>query len=291
MMHPRRREWLVFDDRGNVWPAYSPELRRQLHCLHCSEDLPTGLARNLGFVAGHSSGRSATIRLQPDLASDVALAAAYYWLSDCAPSRVLIDYLGPPRPAEVFASAEAAIARLVALARRRDRGRHVAERHVSARPCSVDDLPAGSPLRGLLQIWAARGGRYDAPAFLEYASRRLLRRFLVVRQCGERLVFDTIGSGLHVPDLSWFTAAVGRPIEEQPDAPYWRWVAGIQRAALDADSPVVSDIDASIHWPPLGRVRRRYRRLLLPCTAPDGTRLLFSANSSEGRVALRGEVA
>ncbi|HEX5957308.1 MAG TPA: hypothetical protein VFY92_01450, partial [Hyphomicrobiaceae bacterium] len=104
---------MVFDDRGNAWPGYSPELRRGLHCFRYDEDLQTGLVRNLGFVAGRSVGRSAALRLQLDLVSDVALAAAYYWLSDCQPARVLIDYLGTPRPAEVFTSAEAAISRLV----------------------------------------------------------------------------------------------------------------------------------------------------------------------------------
>ncbi|HEY1244749.1 MAG TPA: hypothetical protein VH913_26540, partial [Hyphomicrobiaceae bacterium] len=105
------------------------------------------------------------------------------------------------------------------------------------------------------------------------------------------LVIDRIGDGLHVPDREWFKSALGRPIEEQPDTPYWRWVARMQRAALQTNNPALSDIDASIYWPALGRVRRRYRRLLLPCITRDGTRLLFSANSSESRVALRGEVA
>ncbi|MFZ1104827.1 MAG: hypothetical protein WAN86_18590 [Hyphomicrobiaceae bacterium] len=284
MTHPRRREWFVFDDRGNIWPAYSPELRRQLYCFSQSNDLALGLARNLGFVAGCQSGSSAALRLQLDLVSDIALAAAYYWLSDCEPRRVLIDYLGPPRPAEVFTSAETAIARLVRLTRDREASRHVAEK-----PCSVDQLAAGSPLHGLLELWAQNGGRYDAAAFSEYATRRLLKRFLVVRRDDANgLVFDTIGEGLHVPERGWFRSAIGRPIEHQPDAPYWRWVAQIQRSALQANDPVVSDIDASIYWPSLGRVRRRYRRLLLPCTAPDGTQLLFSANSSEGRLALRG---
>jgi hypothetical protein len=283
MTHPRRREWFVFDDRGNIWPAQSTELRRQLYCFNQNDDLALGLARNLGFVAGCHFGRNAAIRLQLDLVSDVALAATFYWLSDCEPARVLIDYLGPSRPAEVFASAPAAIARLVKLTRDREVTRHVAER-----PCSVHQLAAGSPLRGLLELWANNGGRYDAAAFTEYAARRLLKRFLVVRQESDQgLVIDTVGEGLHVPDREWFRSAIGRPIEQQPDAPYWRWVAQIQRVALQADDPVVSDIDASIFWPSLGRVRRRYRRLLLPCTAKDGTRLLFSANSSEGRVALR----
>jgi hypothetical protein len=287
MMHERRREWLLFDDRGDTWAAYSPELQRRLFCLHYSDDLPISLVRNLGFVAGRSVGANAALRLHLDLVSEIALAAAFYWLSDCRPARVLIDFVGAPRPAEVCTSAEAAIARLVDLTRTRDVSRHVAER-----ACSVDDLPAGSPLRGLMDLWMEHSGRFAAPAFLEYAARRLLKRFLIVRHDGaDRLVFDTIGDGLHVPDRDWFTSAVGRPIEEQPDTQYWRWVARIQRAALQADIPVLSDIDASIYWPSLGRVRRRYRRLLLPCTAHDGTRLLFSANSSESRVALRGQVA
>lgn len=287
MMHPRRREWLLFDDHGNTWAEHSPELRRRLHCLHYSDDLPKSLVRNLGFVAGCSAGTNAAVRLHPDLVSDIALAAAFYWLSDCNPARVLIDFVGAFRPAEVCTSAGAAIARLVELTRQRDVSRHIAES-----PCSLDQLPEGSPLRGLLDLWVSRDGRFDETAFAGYASRRLLKRFLVVRQSGpDGLVIDTIGEGLHVPDRDWFKSAVGRPIEEQPDTQYWRWVACVQRAALHSSSPVLSDIDASIYWPSLGRVRRRYRRLLLPCTTRGGAPLLFSANSSEGRGALRGQVA
>jgi hypothetical protein len=287
MMHPRQRQWLLFDDRGQSWAAHSPELRRQLHCHRHDPDFASGLVRNLGFVAGRSSGASAAVRLHLEVVSDVALAAAFYWLSDCSPARVLIDYVGAPRPAEVCTSAGAAIARLVDLTRGRDFGRYVAEK-----TCDLDLLPAKSPLRGLVELWAGAGGGFDQQAYFEYAGRRLLKRFLVVRESAIRgLVIDTIGDGLHVPDRAWFTSAVGRPIEEQPDTSYWRWVARIQRTALRFNAPLVSDIDASIYWPSLGRVRRRYRRLLLPCTAADGTRLLFSANSSERGVALRDQVA
>jgi hypothetical protein len=287
MMHPRQREWLLFDDRGHTWAAHSAELRRQLRCHRYDPDFTTGLVRNLGFVAGRASGSNLAVRLHIDVVSDIALAAAFYWLSDCNPARVLIDFVGAPRPAEVCTSASAAIARLVDLTRGRDFGRHVAEKS-----CTVDQLPTKSPLRGLVDLWAANGGRFDREAFLAYSAQRLLKRFLVVRQsAASGLVIDSIGDGLHVPDRTWFKSAVGSPIENQPDTPYWRWVARIQRAALHSNRPVVSDIDASIYWPSLGRVRRRYRRLLLPCTAADGTRLLFSANSSERRVALRSQVA
>jgi hypothetical protein len=287
MIHPRQREWLLFDDRGHTWAAHSPELRRQLHCHRADPDLAAGLVRNLGFVAGRASGTNVAVRLHLDVVSDVALAAAFYWLSDCDPARVLIDFVGVARPAEVCTSAGAAIARLVDLTRGRDFGRHVTEQ-----ACTVDQLPAQSPLRGLAELWASTDGHFDQRAFFDYAARRLLKRYLVVRESAVKgLVIDAIGDGLHVPDRTWFKSAVGRPIEEQPDTSYWRWVARIQRAALYSNSPVVSDIDASIYWPSLGRVRRRYRRLLLPCTAADGTRLLFSANSSERGVALRDQVA
>jgi hypothetical protein len=287
MMHPRRRDWLLFDDRGDTWAAHSPELQRRLHCTHYHEDLAAGLVRNLGFVAGRTLGNNVALRLHAELVSDIALAAAFYWLSDCQPARVLIDFVGALRPAEVCPSAGAAIARLVDITRGRDFGRHVAEKS-----CSAESLPAGSPLRGLLELWADNAGCFNERAFIAYAARRLLRRFLIVRHSDtDGLVIATIGDGLHVPDRDWFKSAIGRPIEAQPDAPYWRWVARVQRAALHANTPVLSDIDASIYWPSLGRVRRRYRRLLLPCTARDGTRLLFSANSSESRVVLRGQVA
>src|SRR5262245_33696954 len=65
MMHPRRREWLLFDDHGNTWAEHSPELRRRLHCLHHSDGLPISLVRNLGFVAGCSAGTNAAVRLHP----------------------------------------------------------------------------------------------------------------------------------------------------------------------------------------------------------------------------------
>ena len=97
MTHPRRREWFVFDDRGNIWPAHSPELRRQLYCFSQNNDLALGLARNLGFVAGCQSGSNVAVRLQLDLVSDIALAAAYYWLSDCEPRR-----WGPQRHGQVL---------------------------------------------------------------------------------------------------------------------------------------------------------------------------------------------
>jgi len=287
MMHSRRSDWLVFDDRGATWTAGSMELRRRLSCLQYEGDLVADLVRNLGFVAGRTFGNKATIRLHVQVVSDVALAAAFYWLADHHPAGVAIDFVGEQRPAEVCASTEAAIARLIELTQKHSLGRKIVES-----PCPIEQLTTESPLHGLLEIWTRDEGRFDDSALIDYASRHLAHRFMVIRQsASDRLVFHTLGDGLHVPDKAWLTSAIGRPLEEQPDTEYWRWAAKIHRAALRSNCAVLSDIDADIYWPSWGRVRRRYRRLLLPCTARDGSRLLFSANSSESRMVLRNEVA
>jgi len=256
-------------------------------CLHYEGDLATDLVRNMGFVAVRTLGNQATVRLHAPVVSDVALANCFYWLADQRPARVLIDFVGEQRPAQVCSSGVAAIARLIELTQKYHLARKIAEQ-----PCPLDQLPAQSPLGGLLQLWQRNEGRFDETAFVEYASQHLHRRFLIIRRSeSDQLLFYTLGDGLQVPDKDWFKSAIGRCLEEQPDTEYWHWVAQVYRSTLRANVPVLSDIDADIFWPSQGQVRRRYRRLLLPCAAADGTRFLFSANCTESHVALRGKVA
>ena len=99
-------------------PRVAPELLRRLPNLDPSgADLAARVVRDLGFVAGRSQGCNAAIRLRLPLVSEVALAAAFYWLADHNPRRVLIDFTGERRPAEVCTCAGAAIARLIELTR------------------------------------------------------------------------------------------------------------------------------------------------------------------------------
>jgi hypothetical protein len=129
-----RREWLLFDDRGATWPTHSIEWQRRPSWVPHDADLVTGLIRNLGFVGGRRLGDNAAVRLHSPTVSQVALAAAFYWLADHAPRRVLIDLVGESRPAEVCTSAAAAIARLIAITRQRHSGQSAA----ASTPCSVD---------------------------------------------------------------------------------------------------------------------------------------------------------
>ena len=134
-----RREWLLFDDRGATWPTHSIEWQQKPCWVHHDVDLVTGLIRNRGFVGGRRLGDNAAVRLHPQTVSQIALAAAFYWLADHDPRRVLIDLVGEGRPAEVCASAAAAIARLVAITRQRHSDQ------TAETPCPVDRVSAGTP--------------------------------------------------------------------------------------------------------------------------------------------------
>jgi hypothetical protein len=128
-MPPRQGEWLLFDDQGATWTARSLELKRRLSRFHGDGELAAQFVCNLGFVAGRRLSENAAVRLRLQVVSEIALAAAFYWLADHDPRRVLIDFAGESRPAEVCTSAAAAIARLIELTQEHDLRRDVAEKH------------------------------------------------------------------------------------------------------------------------------------------------------------------
>lgn len=113
-MHPRP-EWLLFDDRGAAWAAPSIDVWRKPSCPGRCGDPVADPIRDLGFVGGRRLGDSAALRLHRRAVSEIALVAAFYWLADRDPQRVLIDFVGESRPAEVCTSAAAAIGRLIRL--------------------------------------------------------------------------------------------------------------------------------------------------------------------------------
>jgi hypothetical protein len=143
-----RHEWVLFDDRGATRTARSIGWKPGLSRLPDDGDLATGLIRYLGFVGGRRLGSNAAVRLHRHGVSQVALAAAFYWLADHDPARVLIDFVGESRPAEVCRSAAGAIARLVELTRTHDSNRIEVEAQRSLDQIAAG--AAGSPFTGLL---------------------------------------------------------------------------------------------------------------------------------------------
>jgi hypothetical protein len=88
------------------------------------------------------------------------------------------------------------------------------------------------------------------------------------------------GAGFQVPDPGWKARGKGQRIGANGDPLYFKWVYRCYRDALGSGRPDVADIEADITWNNIGRERRFYTRMLLPCLSSDGNRFLFLANTT-----------
>lgn len=274
-----RRRSLLFDDEGAAWNAQSFDLRTRFHAASYCGDLPTDLIRSMGFVGVQECAAFVRIRVRLQVVSQVALASVLYWLADNRPKSVVLEFVGEPEPVELFASADAAMARLGTVTSfERFLPRFASEL------VDPDRLPPSSPLAELVGAWHG-GGRLDPEMLARVATRRLNQRFMVIRAVDHGpLVFEALGRGLQVPDRRWLQHAVGGRLRDQPDRSYWAWAEKCHRTALVSPRPTVNDIDAEIYWPGTGWVRRTYRRMLLPCVTRGGDRLMFCANSTASSI-------
>src|ERR1700674_2572527 len=102
----------LIDDRGDVWHAGAPELRRRLGYPDPDFDLPGYAVRNLGFVLVRQKGTSVHVSLRPSLVQPPPLAALFYHLAEAAPERLLLSYLRASWLHEIMRSAYEAMLRL-----------------------------------------------------------------------------------------------------------------------------------------------------------------------------------
>jgi hypothetical protein len=114
-------------------------------------------------------------------------------------------------------------------------------------------------------------------------------RYAIVQQdkVNSRLLYKELGDGLFTSYDTWRTCAVGAPMEEMPDRAYGRWVKGCYSSALNTMEPTIEKVDAIVHWPHSGRTTMRYRRLILPLSLTDGSRIVVGGSLVDDRVDLR----
>src|SRR5262249_8019831 len=138
----------------------------------------------------------------------------------------------------------------------------------------LDSLPYASPLREVLNLWHASGGKFDRDRLTPLLERALHGRYVLVEAAADRpsLLIKDIGSGLRRPAQHWLARSIGNRVEDQPDYAYGKWVAGTYRDVLTKGEPDLGDVDAVISFPQEARQSFRYRRLLLPFTAEEDGR-------------------
>jgi hypothetical protein len=277
---------VLLDDRGESWEAGSSRLADTLQSSIRGDALVDYAVRNLGFVAVSESDSAARIRLRPAVVSPIAFSALVYWLHDNPRRRLVLSFLDDDWSHEVVGGCNEAVRKLLARVKPDTQERHG---DFLDKSLPLHDLPASSPLRAALTVWSDCSGRYDRERLHPLMERALKGRFVLVESAegASNLTIKDIGCGLTKPAEYWLSRSIGLRVEDQPDCAFGEWVAQSYRRVFSTGQPDLGDVDAIIRWPQQGRKNFRYRRLLLPFRADDGSALLLGATLVDQGINLR----
>ena len=258
---------LLIDDQGEIWDGQSRKLRQSFDSPYSGGEFSDYAVTNLGFVALNVYGGSCQVRLRPAVVADRTYRALQVWLDRTRNERIVLTWLDSDWQNELQRGGPACLRRiedLMAGARR------TMPDDYCARLLTVDELPAGSPIREIVSQWPSLSAPSGQRGLMHLLQVALGDRYVAVKQdaTSGRIQFTEFGEGLFANYETWRMCAVGAPMEEQPDRQYGRWVAAAYRQAALENRPLIAEVDAIIRWPHAGRTRMRYKRLIVPTIQP-----------------------
>ena len=276
----------LIDDQGQVWDGSSRQLRHAYDSPYSGGEFSDYAVVNLGFIATNVYGHSAQIRLRPNFTADAAFDSLYRWLLGRRFDRVVITWLGEGWNNEMLRSNQAALIRLDDLIEvaKRDRPDEFLSRNISEP--TVRDPEA---MQSLFKNWPQLSANLNEAELRKLLEPLLGPRYVVVKgqRDAKNLVFSEFGGGIFANYEVWRSCAVGAPIQEQPDRLYGRWVADAYKDAVLMNSPRLDQVDAIVRWPQEGRLRMRYKRLIVPIKVSDQEVYLLGGSVVDDRIDLR----
>jgi len=264
---------LLIDDQGEVWDGMSRSLRRAFDSPFSGGEFSDYSVANLGFVAINRYGSSCQIRVRPSFVGEATLRSLQRWLTNTKSDRVVLTWLDTEWSSELYRGAEDAKKRLDQLVA------HSRRPHVHAflaRQLGVSDLHPTSNLGTIMREWQTLSQPTGQRELMRLLEATLGNRYVIVKpnESG-KLLFHEFGGGLYSDYETWRSCAIGAPIEEQPDRHFGRWVQTAYQESIDRNVPIIGNVDAIVRWPHAGRVRLRYKRIIVPMqSAGDGPTLL-----------------
>jgi hypothetical protein len=244
----------------------------------------------LGFVEIEPKRTWAKIRLCPESVAPVAFARMMEWLIDAPIERFdFCCYQNGAWQSRIFRLSKTSLHRVAALVRQAKDA--VGRGDIRVRAIGADLTPTG-PLRRALDFWRMMSGVWDADAMSPFLKRALADRYALYECQSDRdFVFRAVGSGMPACALAALRASIGCRIEQLPDNAYGQSCAEFYQRSVEQSVPGLQDVDALVWWPQHGRLRRRYKRLLLPFRDADHQRLLLCVTAEDLTIDLRAAVA
>jgi hypothetical protein len=282
---------LLIDDSGDFWEASSVELRVQLNGFGAGDAFPDYVVKNLGFVRIDRRRNSASVRFRPETVAPLAFARLMYWLAEEKVDRIAVSaYKEGQWRGFIHGDRLAAFRSISALVNSSDRNGNVAS-DVLTRPTAISSLPKDCPLLAAIALWEEIGGDWGRLKSVDEISAVLMDRFVLFecQSAGDFVVRD-FGHGLPECAKDWLERAKGQRVQDQPDKRYgWSCALAYERT-IQRLEPDLQDVDALVHWPGHGRLRRCYKRLLLPFKVGSRPAYLLSGTAEDSRIDLRTAV-
>lgn len=281
---------LLIDDQGEIWRGESRKLRDAFDSPFSGGEFVEYAIKNLGFIAVNVYGASCQVRLRPKFLGDLARETLRRWLHDRRVERIVLSYFDTNWIDELI-TPKALDTRLDALSpTQSDRADDFL-----LRTLPMDEAPrltiSNSPLAigDIMKSWPTLLNEYETANLLRLLRLAFNENFVIVQRPngGERLLFSEFGEQMYWRYSTWRECAIGAPISEQPDRAYGRWINDSYNDVLGSVAPSYEAVDAILHWPDIGRARRRYRRILFPFQENQSGRLLFCGSVNDSNVDLR----
>jgi hypothetical protein len=109
---------VIFDGDGNALRIQRRDLSRRLGLEASGRDPVDYAIRQLGFVRLLPMRSALIVEFQPATASDLAMIAAFYEISERVPGRILLVCRGDPDRFEIFPGVGPALQRIETLIKR-----------------------------------------------------------------------------------------------------------------------------------------------------------------------------
>lgn len=270
----------LIDPTGRWWRWPSPVLAEQLGYPDPDFDLAAYAARNLGYVWVAPEDNATFLQFRAGMISMSSIDALRPYLVKSLKG-------GKPVGLVFFASGwvEEAYTEIAPLIARLEDMSDFNEPHIR-------DLFVRQPhrprewlrdnqhdLAGLFALWRSLGGMYSTPIETYLKRTGLVSRTVFVEPDEQHnLLVKNSGAGFTVYDDFSFQRCVGRKLTDQPDRAYGRWIETTYRDCMSTGDPVIDDVDAIVEQPGHDPRRRRYQRVILRWTTPDGRHLVTGSS-------------
>lgn len=277
---------LLIDDRGEIWDGQSRRLRQAFDSPYSGGEFSDYAVANLGFVALNVYGTSCQIRFRPSIIASDTYRALRDWLRQSCNERIVLTWYDQTWTSELLRAGPNGLKRLEQLIAG---GALAKSTDFLSRLLTNAELNPSSPLGALIQNWASLSTPSGQHALMHLLQVTLGNRYAILKHDASsgRMIFHELGEGLFSDYNTWRSCAIGAPMEEQPDREYGRWVAAAYRQAFEKQMPMIAEVDAIVRWPHAGRVRMRYKRVIVPLTGASDAPKLLGGSLIENRIDLR----